>query len=131
MATSTQVTYRHGFSGFAVPDIDAATTFYRDVLGLDAAAAEMGTLRLTLPGGTDVFVYPKEDHRPAVFTILNLEVDDIDQVVDVLAERGVEFQRYDGFEQDERGIASGGDGPRIAWFTDPAGNIISVLQNVG
>ena len=123
------VTYKHGFSGFAVPDIDAAGTFYRDVLGLDIGDGGMGTLRLTLPGGTDVFVYPKEDHTPAVFTILNLEVDDIDQTVDVLAERGVEFLRYDGFEQDARGVASGGEGPRIAWFTDPAGNILSVLQD--
>jgi catechol 2,3-dioxygenase-like lactoylglutathione lyase family enzyme len=129
MATPTQVTYRHGFSGFAVPDIDAAGAFYRNVLGLDAGPAEMGTLRLTLPGGTDVFVYPKEDHQPAVFTILNLEVDDIDEAVDALTERGVEFLRYEGFQQDERGIASGDEGPRIAWFTDPAGNILSVLQN--
>jgi catechol 2,3-dioxygenase-like lactoylglutathione lyase family enzyme len=129
MTTTTPVIYRHGFSGFAVPDIDAAGAFYRDVLGLDIGDGGMGSLRLTLPGGTEVFVYPKEDHQPAVFTILNLEVDDIDQVVDVLAERGVEFLRYDGFEQDERGIASGDEGPRIAWFTDPAGNILSVLQN--
>jgi catechol 2,3-dioxygenase-like lactoylglutathione lyase family enzyme len=129
MSMTTNVTYRNGFSGFAVPDIEAASTFYRDVLGLDVGDGGMGSLRLTLPGGTDVFVYPKEDHAPAVFTILNLEVDDIEQAVDALAERGVEFLRYDGFEQDERGIASGDEGPRIAWFTDPAGNILSVLQN--
>ena len=129
MATTIPVTYKHGFSGFAVPDIEAAGTFYRDVLGLDIGDGGMGTLRLTLPGGADVFVYPKEDHAPAVFTILNLEVDIINQTVDVLAERGVEFLRYDGFDQDARGIASGGGGPRIAWFTDPAGNILSVLQN--
>ena len=129
MTDTTRVTYRNGFSGFAVPDIDAAGTFYREVLGLDIGDGGMGSLRLTLPGGTDVFVYPKEDHEPAVFTILNLEVDDIDQTVDVLAERGVEFLRYDGFQQDERGIASGDEGPRIAWFADPAGNILSVLQN--
>ena len=132
MSTANQVTYQHGFSGFAVPDIDAASTFYRDVLGLDIGDAGMGTLRLTLPGGTEVFVYPKEDHQPAVFTILNLEVADIEQAVDILTERGVECLRYDGFQQDERGIASddeGGQGPRIAWFADPAGNILSVLQN--
>ena len=129
MTDTTRVTYRNGFSGFAVPDIDAAGTFYREVLGLDIGDGGMGSLRLTLTGGTDVFVYPKEDHEPAVFTILNLEVDDIDQTVDVLAERGVEFLRYDGFQQDERGIASGDEGPRIAWFADPAGNILSVLQN--
>jgi catechol 2,3-dioxygenase-like lactoylglutathione lyase family enzyme len=130
MATTTHVTYKHGFSGFAVPDIEAAGTFYREVLGLDAGDGGMGSLRLTLPGGTDVFVYPKDDHTPAGFTILNLEVDDIERVVDALAERGVEFLRYDGFGQDDRGIAGGGEyGPRIAWFTDPAGNIFSVLQN--
>ena len=123
------VDYRHGFSGFAVPDIEAARAFYGEVLGLDIGDGGMGSLRLTLPGGADVFVYPKEDHEPAVFTILNLEVDDIDQTVDVLAERGVEFLRYDGFQQDERGIASGDEGPRIAWFADPAGNILSALQN--
>ena len=129
MTTTTGVTYKHGFSGFAVPDIEAAGTFYREVLGLDVGDGGMGSLRLTLPGGSDVFIYPKEDHEPAVFTILNLEVDDIDEAVDVLAERGVEFLRYDGFQQDERGIASDEQGPRIAWFADPAGNIFSVLQN--
>ena len=119
--------YLHGFSGFAVPDIEAARTFYGDVLGIEVADGGMGLLRLTLPGGADVIVYPKPDHQPAGFTILNLQVADINQSVDVLAERGVEFLRYDGFEQDERGIANGE--PRIAWFTDPAGNILSVLQN--
>lgn len=121
--------YLRGFSGFAVPDIEAAREFYRDVLGLEVTDGGMGLLRLILPGGADVIVYPKPDHVPATFTILNLVVPDINQSVDVLAERGVEFLRYDfdGFEQDERGIANGD--PRIAWFTDPAGNIFSVLQN--
>ncbi|TFB96761.1 VOC family protein [Cryobacterium adonitolivorans] len=119
--------YLHGFSGFAVPDIEAARTFYRDVVGLEVTDGGMGLLRLVLPGGADVIVYPKPDHVPAGFTILNLAVADINQAVDVLAERGAQFLRYDGFEQDERGIANGD--PRIAWFTDPAGNILSVLQN--
>jgi predicted enzyme related to lactoylglutathione lyase len=129
MSTTEPVPYTNGFSGFAVPDIEAAGTFYREVLGLDVGDGGMGSLRLTLPGGADVFIYPKEDHTPAVFTILNLEVDHIEQAVDRLAERGVEFLRYDGFKQDARGIASDEEGPRIAWFTDPAGNIFSVLQN--
>ena len=120
--------YLNGFSGFAVSDIDAARTFYGEVLGLDVSDGGMGLLRLVLPGGAEVIVYPKPDHAPAGFTILNLAVADIEQAVDVLAERGVEFLRYDGFEQDQRGIATGG-GPRIAWFTDPAGNILSVLQD--
>ncbi|WEO76817.1 VOC family protein [Cryobacterium sp. SO2] len=121
--------YLHGFSGFAVPDIEAARAFYRDVLGLEVTDGGMGLLRLILPGGADVIIYPKPDHVPAGFTILNLAVADINQTVDVLAERGVEFLHYDvdGFEQDDRGIANGD--PRIAWFTDPAGNILSVLQN--
>lgn len=123
------VDYLNGFSGFAVPDIEAARTFYSEVLGLEVADGGMGLLRLTLPGGAGVIIYPKPDHKPAVFTILNLAVADIDQTVDVLAERGVEFLRYDfdGFEQDQRGIANGE--PRIAWFADPAGNILSVLQD--
>lgn len=126
MAT-TQLTYLSGFSGFAVPDLDAARRFYGDVLGLEVADGLMGMLQLTLPGGAGVIIYPKEDHEPAVFTILNLSVPDIEQAVDVLAERGVEMLHYDGFEQDERGIARG-QGPNIAWFTDPGGNILSVLE---
>jgi hypothetical protein len=84
-------------------------------------------LTLRLGGGTEVFVYPKPDHAPANYTILNFPVDDIDAAVDALTERGVRFERYDGFGQDERGIAREA-GPPIAWFTDPAGNILSVLQ---
>ncbi|MBX9471421.1 VOC family protein [Microcella sp.] len=126
------VAFTYAFSGFAVPDIDAARTFYRDVVGLEVTDAMMGQLSIDLPGGGWVLVYPKPDHAPAVYTMLNLEVDDIDAAVDELAGRGVEFARYDGLDQDSRGIARGiasGQGPDIAWFTDPAGNIISVLQN--
>jgi catechol 2,3-dioxygenase-like lactoylglutathione lyase family enzyme len=129
---ATNVGIRHGFSGFSVTDIEAARAFYADVVGIDATIEpEMGMLRLTLPGGADVMVYPKEDHQPAVFTILNFDVADIDTAVDALTDAGVTFERYDGFEQDEKGIARGGGerGPSIAWFTDPAGNILSVLQN--
>jgi predicted enzyme related to lactoylglutathione lyase len=129
MTTQTNPEYLEGFSGFAVPDIDAARAFYGEVLGLEVTDAAMGLLRIELPGGTEVMVYPKEDHAPAVFTILNLAVADIDQAVDALAERGVEFLRYDEFDQDAKGIATGDEGPRIAWFTDPAGNILSVLQD--
>nr|WP_219993293.1 VOC family protein [Cryobacterium arcticum] len=128
MMPTIDLEYLNGFSGFAVPDIDAARTFYGEVLGLEVSDGGMGLLRMVLPGGAEVIVYPKPDHAPAGFTVLNLVVADIEQAVDVLAERGVEFLRYDGFEQDQRGIATGG-GPRIAWFTDPAGNILSVLQD--
>jgi catechol 2,3-dioxygenase-like lactoylglutathione lyase family enzyme len=119
-----------GFSGFAVSDIDAARTFYGETLGLKTADSDMGMLRLSLPGGAEVIVYPKPDHQPAGFTILNFDVADIDAAVDELTSRGVEFVRYAGFEQDEKGVARGGGdrGPSIAWFTDPAGNILSVLQ---
>ena len=126
------VAYTYAFSGFAVPDIDAARAFYRDVVGLEVTDAMMGQLSIELPGGGWVLVYPKPDHEPAVYTMLNLEVDDIETAVDELAGRGVAFARYEGMHQDARGIARGiasGQGPDIAWFTDPAGNIISVLQN--
>ena len=87
----------------------------------------MGLLGLHIAGGTEVMVYPKENHEPATFTILNFPVDDIDAAVDELIAKGVTFERYDGFDQDEKGIARDG-GPQIAWFKDPAGNILSVLQ---
>ena len=117
--------YTDAFSGFAVPDLEAARSFYGGVLGLETGE-EMGQLSITLPGGAKVFVYQKDDHRPAVFTILNLVVGDVRAAVDELVGKGVRFERYDGFEQDERGIASG-MGPDIAWCTDPAGNIIAVI----
>jgi predicted enzyme related to lactoylglutathione lyase len=119
-----------GFSGFAVSDVDAARTFYAETLGLDVSAGEMGFLRIALPGGATVMVYPKPDFEPATYTILNFAVTDLDATVDELTERGVEFLRYDGFEQNDKGIAAGdGQGPDIAWFTDPSGNILSVLTN--
>jgi catechol 2,3-dioxygenase-like lactoylglutathione lyase family enzyme len=117
------------FSGFSVDDLEAARGFYGDTLGLDVTVLDesMGLLALDLTGGTRVMVYAKPSHQAAGFTILNFPVDDVDQAVDELASRGVSFQRYDGFDQDERGI-SRGPGPGIAWFTDPAGNVLSVLE---
>ena len=120
------------FSGVAVPDIDAARTFYRDMLGLTVTDAMMGQLSIDLPGGGWVLVYPKPDHTPATYTMLNLEVDDIDTAVDELTSRGVVFERYPSFDHDDRGIVRGivrGQGPDIAWCTDQAGNIVAVLQN--
>ncbi len=114
------------FSGFAVPDVEAARRFYGDTLGLQTSEA-YGIMTLHLAGGRDTIVYPKPDHTPATYTILNFEVDDIDAAVDGLTERGVEFLRYDGAEQDEKGIFRD-EGPYIAWFEDPAGNVLSVLQ---
>jgi catechol 2,3-dioxygenase-like lactoylglutathione lyase family enzyme len=114
------------FSGFAVDDIEKAREFYAETLGLDTSE-EYGLLTLHLAGDRPTLVYPKPDHTPATYTILNFPVDDIDKAVEELAGRGVRFERYDDFEQDERGIARG-EGPYIAWFKDPAGNILSVLQ---
>ncbi|MFB4269242.1 VOC family protein [Nonomuraea sp. GTA35] len=113
------------FSGFSVNDVQAAKKFYGETLGV-RVSEEHGMLTLHL--GSDVLVYPKgAAHAPATYTVLNFPVEDIDQAVDELAARGVRFERYDGMEQDERGVARG-DGPPIAWFTDPSGNILSVLQ---
>ncbi|HWH45893.1 MAG TPA: VOC family protein [Thermoleophilaceae bacterium] len=117
------------FSGFSVTDIEEARSFYADTLGLRAEVIEpgMGLMLLHLGEGQDAFVYAKPDHEPATYTMLNFELDDIEAAVDGLAARGVEFERYDEMEQDERGIARG-PGPQIAWFKDPAGNVISLLQ---
>jgi catechol 2,3-dioxygenase-like lactoylglutathione lyase family enzyme len=114
------------FSGFAVPDVEQARAFYADTLGIRTSEAN-GILTLHLAGGRDTIVYPKPDHEPAGFTILNFAVEDIDATVDELTARGVQFERYDGMPQDERGVMREG-GPYIAWFRDPAGNILSVLQ---
>ncbi|NMN98843.1 VOC family protein [Antrihabitans stalactiti] len=119
------------FSGFSVDDIGAAKAFYGDTLGIRVTEEDMDILALHLAGDKDVLVYPKPNHVPATFTILNFEVDDIDKYVDELAARGVKFEHYEGMNQDDKGVARGiaaGMGPDIAWFTDPAGNILSVLQ---
>ncbi len=118
------------FSGFAVDDLQKAREFYGETLGLRTSVLdeEAGLLVLHLGGDRDTFVYVKPDFTPATYTILNFQVDDVEAAVDELTSRGVRFERYDGFDQDEKGIARGGDGPPIAWFTDPAGNVLSVLQ---
>jgi catechol 2,3-dioxygenase-like lactoylglutathione lyase family enzyme len=115
------------FSGFAVPDLQEARAFYEGTLGL-RVSEEHDLLTLHLAGDRDTLVYAKLDHVPATYTILNFPVDDIDEAVDALRERGVQLEGYDGFEQDEKGISRMPDGPAIAWFTDPAGNILSVLE---
>jgi catechol 2,3-dioxygenase-like lactoylglutathione lyase family enzyme len=115
------------FSGFAVPDIAAAREFYTTTLGIPVTESN-GMLELGLGRHTTVLVYPKPDHTPATFTVLNIPVDDIDAAVDELAARGVVFQRYEGMTGvDDKGIMRA-EGPPIAWFTDPAGNIMSVLE---
>lgn len=112
-------------SSFAVDDVARAKQFYSGTLGLDVAE-EMGGLILRLRSG-NVFVYPKDDYVPATFTVLNFEVGDVDAAVDGLTGAGMSFERYEGFEQDEKGIARMPGGPAIAWFTDPAGNVLSVV----
>ncbi|KOX16763.1 MULTISPECIES: VOC family protein [unclassified Streptomyces] len=119
------------FSGFSVDDLDAARRFYGETLGLEVEESGpegMEMLLLALAGGARVLVYPKEDHAPASFTILNFQVDDIERTVDELTGRGVTLERYPGFDADDKGIVRGPDGPAVAWFTDPAGNVLSVLQ---
>ena len=114
------------FSSFAVDDAAAASKFYGDTLGVRVSDEE-GPLMLHLADGQRILIYPKPDHAPASFTVLNFPVDDIDQTVDELTIRGVTIQRYEGFDTDDKGIYRGED-RSIAWFTDPAGNILSVVQ---
>jgi catechol 2,3-dioxygenase-like lactoylglutathione lyase family enzyme len=117
------------YSGFAVDDLAKAREFYGETLGLNTSAIseEGGLMSLDIAGDRGTLVYEKSDFIPATYTILNFPVDDIDEAVDELAGRGVRFERYEGFEQDEKGIARG-PGPNIAWFKDPAGNVLSVLE---
>ena len=117
------------FSGFSVNDLAKAKDFYGKTLGVDVADGPMGTLELHLAGGASVFVYPKENHEAATYTVLNFPVADVEKAVDQLTAKGIKFEHYGSdFGQNEKGIARDGDGPAIAWFKDPAGNILSVLE---
>jgi catechol 2,3-dioxygenase-like lactoylglutathione lyase family enzyme len=120
------LSHNGAFSGFSTNDIAAARAFYADTLGITVKEEE-GMLNLELAGGQRVLIYPKDDHQPATYTVLNFEVADIDAAVDELTAAGVTLERYGGSPQDERGIVREW-GPPIAWFTDPAGNILSVIQ---
>lgn len=126
------LTESRAFSGFAVTDVDAAASFYTDVLGLrvERDTGTGGLLTLQLGGGPTVLVYPKPDHVPATFTVLNFPVADVGATVRDLAARGVVFERYAELPQDDDGVMRG-HGPDIAWFTDPAGNIFSILATGG
>jgi catechol 2,3-dioxygenase-like lactoylglutathione lyase family enzyme len=114
------------YSGLAVTDLRRAREFYGGTLGL-RTSEEHGLMWLHLAGGRDMLVYQQPDATPASFTILNFEVDDIDETVDALSARGVRFERYEGFAQDDKGVFRD-EGPYIAWFMDPSGNLLSVLQ---
>jgi catechol 2,3-dioxygenase-like lactoylglutathione lyase family enzyme len=115
------------FSGFSADDIAKARQFYGETLGV-RVSEESGLLWLHLAGDRDTLIYPKENHTPATYTVLNFEVEDADKAVDELTARGVRFERYEGTEQDGKGISRAAGGPAIAWFKDPAGNILSVIQ---
>jgi catechol 2,3-dioxygenase-like lactoylglutathione lyase family enzyme len=114
------------YSGIAVNDLHEARKFYGETLGL-RTSEEYGLMWLHLAGGRDTLVYQQPDPTPGSYTILNFEVDDIDEAVDALAARGVRFERYDGLDQDDKGVFRE-EGPYIAWFKDPSGNVLSVLQ---
>ncbi len=125
------VTVHRAFSAFSVDDLDVAETFYRDVLGLAVRRSPMG-LELDVTGGAPVFVYPKsEAHAPASFTVLNLVVPDVGAAAAELADRGVALERYEGFGHDEDGVVRSTDpsrGPTIAWFRDPARNVLGLIE---
>ena len=119
------------FSGFSVNDMQKAKEFYHGTLGIEVSENDMGIMTLKIARGTDIVVYPKPNHEPATFTILNFAVADVDKAVDELTNAGIKFEHYDfgDIKTDEKGIMHGnGRGPDIAWFKDPAGNILSVLK---
>jgi predicted enzyme related to lactoylglutathione lyase len=118
------------FSGFSVNDIPKAKNFYSEILGLDVKDSPMGLLELNPDGGNRIIIYPKPNHVPATFTVLNFPVKNIDEAVDELIKKGITFEQYEGpIKTDEKGICrSGGKGPNIAWFKDPAGNILSLIE---
>jgi predicted enzyme related to lactoylglutathione lyase len=118
------------FSSFSVDDIQAAKAFYSQTLGLDIIEnSDMGILEVRLAGGQSIFIYGKPNHVPATFTVFNFPIENIDQAVDALTKAGVVFEQYEGdIATDEKGIHRGPIGPQIAWFKDPAGNILSVLE---
>ena len=118
------------FSSFSVNDIAKAKRFYQDILGLNVVDNPMGIIELHLENGNKIILYPKPDHLPATFTVLNFPVNDLEKIVDALIEKGISFEQYEGeIKTDKKGIfKSDGNGPNIAWFKDPAGNILSVME---
>ncbi len=125
--------FTSALSSFSVDDISEAREFYGKTLGVEVYDNEEGGLELSFDDGSSVFIYPKDDHDPATFTVLNFQVDDIEDAVDELIDQGITFEQYDGeMQTDEKGIFLGkenGKGPNIAWFKDPAGNFLSVIEN--
>jgi len=122
------------FSSFSTNDLEKAKDFYGNTLGIETKMGEMGVLELHLGHGGEAIVYPKDDHKAATFTVLNFLVDDVEKAVDELVDKGVKFEQYDmgsGMKTNEKGIMSNPDGGSIAWFCDPAGNILSVIEDKG
>lgn len=118
------------FSGFSVNDIQQAKKFYAEILELEVKDNPMGLIELHTEGGVPVIIYPKPNHVPATFTVLNFPVDNIDSAVDELAAKGIQFEQYGGqIQTDEKGISRNPQGPKIAWFKDPAGNILSLIED--
>jgi len=119
-----------GFSSFAVNDIPKAKDFYQNILGLTVIDNPMGLIELEISGSSNILIYPKPNHQPATFTVLNFPVDDINAAVDALIDKGITFEQYDEayLKTDEKGISKDNGGPSIAWFKDPAGNILSVIE---
>jgi predicted enzyme related to lactoylglutathione lyase len=117
------------FSGFSVDDLQKAKNFYSEVLGLEVKDNPMGLIELHIDGSNHIIIYPKTNHEPATFTILNFPVDNIEKAVDELTSKGIKFVQYEGqIKTDEKGICRNPQGPKIAWFKDPAGNILSVIE---
>jgi catechol 2,3-dioxygenase-like lactoylglutathione lyase family enzyme len=116
------------FSSFSVNDLQKAKEFYAKTLGLEVKDNPMGLIELHIAGSNNIMVYPKPNHEAATYTVLNFPVDDIDRAVDELTAKGIAFEQYSELKTDEKGISRGPNGPKIAWFKDPAGNILSVLQ---
>ncbi|WP_417610069.1 VOC family protein [Owenweeksia hongkongensis] len=115
-------------SGFSVSDINKAREFYGNKLQLKVMDGVMGLLELHVGNGNPIIIYPKENHQPATFTVLNFPVENIEETVDQLSAKGITFERYEGFNHDSKGIARSDEGPSIAWFKDPSGNILSIIQ---
>ncbi len=116
------------FSGFSTQNLDETHKFYSEILGLEVKIHEMGFMEVQLKGSAPVMIYAKDNHEPATFTVLNFTVEDIDKMVDNLRAKGVKMEHYEGFEQDEKGIARG-EGPSIAWFKDPGGNVLALMED--
>jgi predicted enzyme related to lactoylglutathione lyase len=116
------------FSSFSVDDLQKAKKFYSEILEVDVADNPMGLIELHIEGGNKVLIYPKPNHEPATFTVLNFPVDNIDKAVDELTAKGITFEQYKELKTDAKGISRNPDGPKVAWFKDPAGNILSVIE---